>query len=973
VPDLAPLADIAGIALQGQASARSRIRSDDIRRTATASTDATFTELLPLDNPLMALAGPMVSVAGAFEFDAGRHWAVRELTVTGTSAVLNANATVSADATRLDGDYRLTVPELAVLSAIVQTPLAGKLTVAGEVGGSAADPTLTARITLPSLAVDDVVVGSGDARVSFTRLRSGVAGEVDVSVDDERIGAVALSSRFSGDPRDTLRFDGLVLESRDASLAGSMTIGLSDKTVTGQLVGQAIPLAPWSDLAGRALTGSARVALDMRGGKTQQLDLALTASEVTVALGPRRTLDVGAVDATARVEDVFGTPTGGLRAVATDAKIPDARFASVILEAKLHDRRRSSARLQARGELNTPFELEVIADYEAHDRGFVVTVSTLDASIAGQAVALTKPARIARHAGTTTLSKSTISIAGGHLVADGRLGVDVIEANLELERIALAALDAVAPLADVTGSLSGHARVSGARSAPAGVLDLRIADVRSAHTTLAVAPPASGRLSGDWRDGRLHLDATLAEVADTSIQARASMPLRLEPESLALSMPRDEAVDGELRWSGELGPVWDLLSPYEDRFTGPGDLALDLAGTVGSPQASGHFQVTGGRYENVQSGTTLIDVDLRLVGDGDKLVVEKLTGSDGKAGTLEGGGAIDFLPARDYPTNLHLRFSDMLLVARDDLILNASGSFALEGTFSNALLSGEIITGNSELSLAGTLPPEVVELDVQEVNITDAARARESSAQSTADPSIVILDLDVSVPGRAFVRGLGLDSEWRGEVKISGDARAPNVAGILQPVRGHFSLMGKRFTLEQGTIRFTGSDDVDPLLDLTAEHKTANLTAMVRVTGSASQPDVSLSSRPPLPESEIASQVLFGTDSSNLSAAQSLQLASAIATYSGRGGAVGILDSTRRALGVDVIGFAESEQDPDKTRVSVGKYVADGVYIEVEAGAEESSRTSTTVEVEVLPDVRIEGGTTEQGGNKVGVKWKWDY
>ena len=40
--------------------------------------------------------------------------------------------------------------------------------------------------------------------------------------------------------------------------------------------------------------------------------------------------------------------------------------------------------------------------------------------------------------------------------------------------------------------------------------------------------------------------------------------------------------------------------------------------------------------------------------------------------------------------------------------------------------------------------------------------------------------------------------------------------------------------------------------------------------------------------------------------------------------------------------------------MSVGKYVTDGVYIEVERGAEESSQISTTVEVEVLPDVRIE-------------------
>jgi translocation and assembly module TamB len=307
------------------------------------------------------------------------------------------------------------------------------------------------------------------------------------------------------------------------------------------------------------------------------------------------------------------------------------------------------------------------------------------------------------------------------------------------------------------------------------------------------------------------------------------------------------------------------------------------------------------------------------------------------------------------------------------LILNASGNLALQGTLRSALLSGKIVTGQSELSLAGTLPPAVVELEVDEVNVEYSAQERDKTPASAADPSVVVLDLDVSVPGRAFVRGLGLESEWKGELKISGNTNAPNVAGVLNPVRGHFALLGKKFRLEQGAIRFTGSDDIDPLLDLTAEHSAARLTALVRVTGSASKPKVSLTSRPPLPESEIASQVLFGTESSNLSPAQSLQLASAIATYSGTGGAVGVLDATRRALGVDAIGFAESKQDPDKTRVSVGKYLADGVYIEVERGAEEGSRLSTTLEVEVLPDVRIEGGTTETGGNEVGVKWKWDY
>ena len=972
--DLAPLADMAGIPLRGQASVRSRVRSDDIRRGVIASVSATLSDPLAPESPLRELVGSRVSVTGSFAFDADRQWAVRDLHVTGDSAELTANATMSKDALALDGDYHLTLPRLADLSGVVKTPLAGSLTVSGKIGGGLADPNLTARMSSPAFSVDGVMVGAVEARVNVAQLTSGVGGNLELALDHDRFGKVTLASTFSGLSGDTLHLGELVIESRDTMLAGAVAVDLSHATTTGRLAGQTATLASWSDLAGFALSGRANVALDLRGsGGVQQMDLAVDVDDLNVTLAPARALNVETLEASARVEDLFGAPTGGMRLVAGDTKISEFQLASIEFEASMDGPRHARGSLHTRGDFNGPFEMRVLAEYSAREEGFVVTVSELGASLYGQSVKLSKPTQLAHDGETTTLSESVLSVAGGTLTADGQIGTERIGARLALERISLEALDAVIAMADVTGTLSGRVQVSGSRSAPVGELELRLADVRSAHTTLAAAPPVSGRLSGDWRGGRLQLAASLAEVADTSIEARGNVPLRLDPETLALMAPADGVIGGNVTWSGELGPVWDLLSPYEDRFTGPGDLALTFAGTVGDPQVSGHFWVTGGRYENVLTGTTLSDVELRLEGDGDKLVLEQLTAGDGKKGTVVGGGTIDFIPARSYPTNLHLDFNDMLLVARDDLILNASGNLLFAGTLSNALLRGEIVTGHSELSLAGTLPPDVVELDVDEVNVTNAARTVKRAPGGAADPSVVILDLDISIPGRAFVRGLGLDSEWMGAVKISGNTNAPNVAGGLSPVRGQFSLMGKSFRLNRGTIRFTGSDDVDPLLDLTAEHKAKSLTAMVRVTGPASKPKIALTSRPPLPESEIASQVLFGTDSSNLSPAQSLQLASAIATYSGAGGAVGILDSTRRALGIDVINFAESEENPDVTRVGIGKYVTDGVYIEVERGAEESSQTTTTVEVEVLPDVRIEGGTTETGGNKVGLKWQWDY
>jgi len=973
VADLAPLSGLADLPLHGGAELHALIRSDDVRRGVSAVTNATLREPLPGGSPWLALVGSRVDVGGSLEFEAGRQWTLRDLKVAAAGVNLVANGSLGTDGENLRADYQLTVPSLAALAEPVGSPLAGTLTASGEVGGDPADPALSVRLAAEDLSVGGIALGPAEGRVALEDVVSGASGEVELSARYAPVGVISLTSGVSPRAGGTLRLAPLVLTARDATLAGTLDLDPARGTATGQLAAERIALASWSEPAGRTLSGSAHLALALTGGAEQQLDVDAGGEALSIALDDGGALTVAAIEVSARIADLLGSPRGELRIDATDAAGEGVKLESVAATLAMSDPHSARATLRATGETNAPVALELAADYRSGDRGFTVTLAALDATVDEHVIRLLQPAEITREDGATGLSNLRLAVADGWVTAEGHLDAVQIAASIEADRLSLATLAALVPLVDATGSVSGQLTLGGTRDAPTGEVELTGSDVRWAHATPGSDAVVSSRLHGEWRAGRLELALALGEPSEAGIDARLSLPLRLDAQTLALSVPEQEPVGGRLRWSGDLEPVWDLVSPNEDRFSGPGDLAVDLTGSVAAPRISGHLQIDQGRYENVLSGTTLADVNLRLVGDGEKLVLEQLSASDGGKGTLSGRGVVQLLPGRSYPIDLSLEFDDMLLAARDELVLNASGRLVLEGTLTSARLSGKITTGRTELMLAGSLPPNVVELEFDEV-VAGKPIARESDGPRGADtPSILALDVDISVPGRAFARGLGLDSEWSGDLKISGDAKAPKIAGALSPVRGHFTLLGKRFTLERGAIRFTGTDDFDPLLDLIAEHRASTLTALVNITGSASNPKVELTSRPPLPESEIASQALFGTGSSNLTPAQSLQLASALATYSGVGGVAGILDSTRRALGVDVINFAESEENPDATRVSVGKYITEGVYIEVEAGGEQGSRAATTVEVEVLPDVRIEGGTTEKGGNKVGVKWKWDY
>jgi len=198
----------------------------------------------------------------------------------------------------------------------------------------------------------------------------------------------------------------------------------------------------------------------------------------------------------------------------------------------------------------------------------------------------------------------------------------------------------------------------------------------------------------------------------------------------------------------------------------------------------------------------------------------------------------------------------------------------------------------------------------------------------------------------------------------------------LRPLRGRYNFLGKIFTLREGSIDFTGADRIDPVLDLSAERAVTDLTAIVRVTGTARRPEIQLDSNPEVPQDEVLSRILFNKSTGRLSALEAVQLGQAAATMTGATTTGGIIDLGRQLLNLDVLDFKSTEAPADGatasgTSVEAGKYVTDDIYIGVESGA--AGATGATVEIEVTPRVRIEADVGQKEKESIGLKWKRDY
>ena len=106
------------------------------------------------------------------------------------------------------------------------------------------------------------------------------------------------------------------------------------------------------------------------------------------------------------------------------------------------------------------------------------------------------------------------------------------------------------------------------------------------------------------------------------------------------------------------------------------------------------------------------------------------------------------------------------------------------------------------MTIPDNLPTSVTRLQVVEINSRTAKREPAAPAKPSPPAVPASLDLQIAIPGPVFVRGHGLDSEWRGRISVTGTSDAPHMLGSLEAIRGTFDFLGKSFKVSRGNIGF---------------------------------------------------------------------------------------------------------------------------------------------------------------------------
>jgi len=967
--DLTSLAPWLGMAPRGLADIEAWIQSPDLGQTVSAIVTGELRDFGLNDPILHALLGGTSSLAANLSLAADGAVTARDIVLDTPSATVAGSLAMAADFAHVDADYDVKLRDVAVLAEPLGTDLTGRADLRGRVLGELANPNLSGQATLAEAQIEGIAIDRLDLKFTAGDLATAAAGQLDARAVTE-LGEIALVTDFIiADP--DLRFTNLRAQSRGATLDGAVTVPMDGRPLSGTLKGRAPDLTPWLALADLAGSGAVDTEILLSGDGTQQ-NLAATA-QVTVPvlrLDADRVLTGESLNVDVAVSDLFGTLKGQVNLDAAAVAVDELGFEtlSLALDGGPED---VAWRLAAEGAWRGPLNVSADGRLKIGTEGQSLEVAHLQGQALDRDIALHAPVTLTQTDDAAELGPLDLRFGEAVMQAQGRIDPTEISAQLVIEALPISNLSAILPTEGVKGTLNTRIALAGPRANPSGDGEIHVSGIDL--ESLLQGPILGLDATARWREGRLSIAGAMTGLPGDDARLTAEVPLRLDPASLAPVVAPEEAIVGQVTWRGDMASIWPLVPIAGHQLSGDMEVALTAAGTAAQPRLKGAVSLSGGAYENLEAGTLLKDLNARIEFDDRRARLASLSANDGAAGTVSASGEIAIDAAAKFPLSIDARLTDFVAVRRDEVDAVLDGEVAVTGTAPAVLITGRFETKLVEIRIVEGLPPEVVTLNVVETGPGANTEALEAAPAKTEADGTVDLDIEVAMPRRVFVRGRGLDSEWAGNLKVTGPASEPNTVGEVKLVRGQLLLLTKTFRLTEGILRFPSGVDAVPELEVTAEHKAEDITAIAEIDGPITNPTVTLSSSPELPQDEIVSTVLFGKKQGQLSPLEAAQLAVAVAELAGAGGAGGIMDTARRLIGVDVLRISGGDDaGTSEPSVEAGTYATEGVYVGVKQGVTEESG-AVAVEIEVTPNIAVESEVGITGESDIGIKFKWDY
>jgi translocation and assembly module TamB len=683
---------------------------------------------------------------------------------------------------------------------------------------------------------------------------------------------------------------------------------------------------------------------------------------------------VGAGEASFSIAD-FGTSTP---AIALDAEVTDVRTADLTFD-------RVSVRGDfrgSRGEGAGAAVLHAVADDDTEyraDLDFTLSLERDELRFADLSLRFdtvtwrtTRPGIVSWAGDAITLADvDIVSDAGGRITLDGRLPVDgsgdleVVIEELEIEQI-------VAMLQreeEAEGRLNLDARVRGTLADPTLTGTFRLDDARFDDE---VVPDTRATFTYAARE--LTANAELSHEGRLLVLAEASLPvdLALQPDIVPRLLPGELAID--LRADSLPVEAVPFFADIVDDVHGHARGDLEIRGTFENPVVTGAIDLDLGSLRVVPLEVRFVDVAGTLTFEGGVARVDSLIAYS--RGPIRMTGEIGLATFAEPTFALDIEARDALVMDTDDATLVIDADIAIGGSLEAIEVTGDVRTRRGVIyipRLADLGATSVVSLTAPATfHRLETAFLEERRALERERPLVdrLITEIGVQIDRDVWLRSTEANVEIYTppevgplQIRLNGPQGALGLEGTINTDRGEYEFMSRRFDLTRGSVSFAGEPDLDPILQIAAEHEVRlpgreAFDIRVLLGGTLREIEIVLEStaQPPIAQTDLLSYLAFGRDASSLLDRQGSGL-------SGQGGDAGELVGNvaglatqqlttialevlvsdleadmMRELGVDVFRITPADLPPDMftgrytdllrgTEIEAGRYVSPNLFV----------------------------------------------
>jgi translocation and assembly module TamB len=394
-----------------------------------------------------------------------------------------------------------------------------------------------------------------------------------------------------------------------------------------------------------------------------------------------------------------------------------------------------------------------------------------------------------------------------------------------------------------------------------------------------------------------------------------------------------------------------------------------IGGRFGAPEYVGELTGKGLAVRNVLQGVDVRDGDVAISLLGDTARIERFTANAGNGNLrLQGSASLGEKPRAD----LDLRLEQFQLLGRVDRRIITTGDALLKLSGDTVALDGDFGIDEGLIDFSRSDAPRLSDdvhvhrgeapADNLTTAVTDANAASARARRAT-------LNLRVQLGEKLRLRGQGLDTGLRGDLRLTAPQGRLRVDGSLRTADGTYRAYRQRLNIERGVLTFNGPVE-NPQLDIEAIRPNLDVRVGVSVTGTVLVPRVRLFSDPDMSDADKLSWLLRGRASEGQGSGDTALLqAAAMALLAGDEPSV--LDQLFNIFGLDDLSLRQSDSATGGgTIVSVGKQLSRNWYVGYERGL-----NATTGNWQLIYRVAQRFTIRAQSGdeNSIAVIWTWRW